>query len=129
MLELNITDLRKKALIKFSVKPEGHVFGVHRLTAGAELELSELSRKANRLILRLEKLEGSEKLDERELSSINKEIELIEQDRMRVKASVFDDGGDGSLSIALIKELTESEVAKIVEAVQAGENITDGEAS
>jgi len=123
LLELDIHDLRKKALIKFSVKPEGHVFGIHRLTGGAELALDELSRSANRLIIKLQNVQKGKEFDEKEFSAITDEIEKLEADRMKVKASVFDDGGDGSLSIALIKELTPDEVTRIVQAVEAGLDI------
>jgi len=135
LLELDIKDLRKKALIKFSLKPEGHVFGVHRLTGGDELKLGELSRKANRLILRLEKVHAAEQFDENELKKITKEIESLEDERLKVKASVFDDGLDGSLSKALILELNDSEVGRLVRAVENDESIvpksekSDGEAA
>jgi len=119
MLDLNINDLRKQALIRFSLKPEGHVFTVHRLGAGSELELSRLSREANKLILKLE-----QQPNDKELSEIFTKINKLDEDRLVVKASVFDDGGDGSLSLALAKELSDDELTKIVQAVEAGQNIT-----
>jgi hypothetical protein len=120
MLELNIQDLRKKALIKFSLKPEGHVFSVHRLGGGAELELSKLSREANKLIMKLEN-----KPTDKEIEEIMVRIGELDDGRMVVKASVFDDGGDGKLALALAKELTDEEVTKLVEAVEKQENITN----
>lgn len=140
MLELNIQDLRKKALIKFSLKPEGHVFGVHRLTGGDELKLGELSRKANRLIMKLQdrQKDTDKEITSAELKKINEQIDEIENERLKVKASVFDDGLDGSLSVALMLELTDQEVARLVSAVENDQDIVpkeeagepeDGEAS
>jgi len=120
MLELNIQDLRKKALIKFSLKPEGHVFTVHRLGAGSELELSKLSREANKLILKLEKSP-----DEKELEKIFVEIGKLDEARMKVKSSVFEDGLDGKLSLALAGELSDEELKIIVEAVEKQQDIVD----
>lgn len=124
MLELNIRDLRKKALIKFSVKPEGHVFGVHSIVRGDDLKLSELARKANKLILELQtRQEDPKKMTSKELKVITDKIDQIEDERLRVKASVFDDGGDGSLSLALIMELSDEDVKRIVEAVENDQSI------
>ena len=129
MLDLNVNDLRKKALIRFSEAPDGHVFGVHRLGAGSELELSRLTREANKLILKLDK-----ELNDKELEKIFEKIGDLEDRRLRIKASVFDDGGDGSLSLALARELTDQETARIIEAVEKNESITseqeaDGEST
>jgi hypothetical protein len=120
MLDLNIQDLRKKALVRFSAKPEGHVFTVHRLGAGAELELSKLSREANKLILELEA-----KPDQAALENIFVKINELDERRHKIKASVFDDGGDGSMALALAGELSDAELTKIVEAVEKQESIVD----
>lgn len=122
MLDLNINDLRKKALIRFPSKPDGHVFTVHRLGAGSELELSRLSREANKLILKLE-----QQPNDKELSEIFAAINELDEQRLIVKASVFDDGGDGSLSVALAKELSDDELTKLIESVESGISITSDE--
>ena len=120
MLDLNINDLRKQALIRFSKKPDGHVFTVHRLGAASELELSRLSREANKLILKLE-----QQPNDKELSEIFNKINKLDEERLKVKASVLDDGGDGSLSLALAGELSDDELTRIVQAVESGTSITE----
>lgn len=123
MLDLNINDLRKQALIRFSKKPDGHVFTVHRLGAGSELELSRLSREANKLILKLE-----QKPSDKELAEIFNKISVLDEERLKVKASVLEDGGDGSLSLALAKELSDDELTRIVQSVESGISITESNA-
>lgn len=120
MLDLNINDLRKQALIRFSLKPDGHVFTVHRLGAGSELELSRLSREANKLILKLE-----QNPSDKELAEIFNKINKLDEERLKVKASVFDDGEGGHLALALAKELSDDELTRIVQAVESGTSITE----
>lgn len=119
MLELNINDFRKKAKIRFSAYPEGFVFGVHRLSAGAELQLSALSRKAAAMVEELK----NEKITDERLQEIDKELDDLKDKQLQLKASVFDDGGDGSISLQLVMELSEPEIMQIVEAVENGVNI------
>lgn len=128
MLDLNIQDLRKKALIRFNAKPEGHVFTVHRLGAGSELQLSELTREANKLII---KLQGNP--SDKQLENIFEKINELDKRKLEIKSTVFDDGGDGSLARTLAEELSDDELIKIVEAVEKQESIleepkTDAEA-
>lgn len=124
MLDLNIRDLRKQALIKFPAKPEGHVFTVHRLGAGSELELSKLTREANKLILELES-----NPDEKRLSTIFEKINKLDEARLRIKASTLDDHGDQSLSYELAKELSSDELTKLIQSVEKGESIENAEAA
>lgn len=115
----DINDFRKKATIKFPLYPKGYEFIVHRLGAGAELELSGLSREATKII---SKLKGEPK--EEEVVKLYDQITVINEKQLKIKATIFDDGKDGSISLALVKELTDDEAIQILHAVEAGENIT-----
>lgn len=134
MIELNIQDLRKQALIKFSACPEGHVFAIRRQTPGDELALSELSRKRSKLIIKVSELQKksleSNDLAPEDKDSITKEIEAViaeidsfEQEDLKVKARIFDDGGDGTMSVALYNELSDDEREALISAVMTGQNI------
>lgn len=128
MIELDIKDLRKKALIKFSLKPEGHIFGVRKKTPLDDLKMSELNRKRNKLIVDGTKLQeeySKAEGDSTKLKGLDKKIDAImvkieeaEQEEVAIRASIFDDGGDQSLSKALYLELSDDERERLIEAVQ-----------
>lgn len=122
MLDLNVKDLRKKVKIRFSAKPDGHVFTVHRLGGGADLRISELMREAGRLAEKLKEAKTEDDLNE-----LYKQIDKLHEERFAIKASVFDDGEDGSLAVALAKELSEPEIERILQAVETGTDIVTDE--
>lgn len=134
MIELNISDLRKKALIKFSACPEGHVFSVRKKTPGDDLALSELHRRRSKLIIKVSDLQARS-LESKEAApevkeSITKDIEKaildidkLERDEQAIKARIFDDGGDGKLAIALYNELSEDDLNYLLEAVMNDKSV------
>lgn len=141
MIELNIQSLRKKALIKFSLKPEGHVFAVRKQTPGDDLAISEVLRKKSKLLLKaselqeqINKLKDSknqeadiEKAD-KAIDDIVKELSKLDDQELTIKARVFDDGQDGALGKALYLELSEGERDTVINAVLNNESIkNDGE--
>lgn len=138
MIELNIQDLRKKALIKFSACPEGHVFSVRKKNPGDELALSEMHRRRSKLIITVSELQAKS-LESREAApevkdSITKDIEKaikdidkLEQDEMKIKARIFDDGGDGTLAVALYNELSDDDLNALLEAVMNDKSIEKSE--
>lgn len=134
MIELNIQDLRKRAKIKFSGSPEGHVFAIRRETPGDELALSELSRKRSKLIIKVTELQqkslNSDEMAPEEKDSITKEIEEViaeidtfEQEELKIKSRIYDDGGDGTLSALLYNELSADDREALINAVMNGTNI------
>lgn len=144
MLELNIQDLRKKALLKFSLKPEGHIFSVRKMTQGDELKLSELYRKRTEVLvkaneLQKESIEETKKKKpnfdkiEADTQKLAKEIEKLEEQVTKVRASVFDDGTpENKLGIALYRELDEELMKRLLDHIVDGEpleNKPDGDAS
>lgn len=120
MLELNIKDFRKSAKIKFSKYPDGYIFSVHRLGAGAELELSSLTREASKVISKLQA-----DPNDKEIGKLYDKITELNEKQLIIKASVFDDGKDGSIALALVKELADDEVVKILEAVESQTDIPE----
>lgn len=134
MIEINVQDLRKKALIKFSAKPEGHVFSVRKPTPGDDLALSELHRRRSKLIIRVSELqarslESSEAAPEtkdsitKDIEKAIKDIDKLEQDEQKIKARIFDDGGDGTLAVALYNELSDDDRNALLEAVMNGQSV------
>lgn len=141
MIELNIANLRKSALIRFSGAPDGHVFLVREETQGDRLELSEINRKRTELFIEATEVqqkylslseEEQKKLDreavEKETKPILDRIKKLDDQETAVKAKVFDDGGDQKLSIALYNDLSDEERERLIRAVVKEESITDGSA-
>lgn len=134
MLELNIQELKVNAKIKFSLKPEGHIFAVRRMTQGDELKLSELYRKRSEVLVKANELQKQaleetkkDKPDfdkvEADTKKLAKEIEKLEEQVTKVRASVFDDGTtENELGIALYRELSEDMQTKLID------HIIDGKA-
>lgn len=144
MLELNIQDLRKKAFLKFSLKPDGHEFRVRKMTQGDELKLSELYRKRSEVLVKANELQKKsleeakkDKPDfdklEVETKKLAKEIEKLEIEVTKVRARVFDDGTpENELGIALYRELDEELMNRLLNHIVDGEPLEtrpDGDAS
>lgn len=135
MIELNISDLRKKALIKFEGCPDGHVFIVRQPTPGDELALSEVARKRSSLIIKASELQqkslkANDKTSDKEKDAITSDIEktiediaALEQEELKIKARIFDDGKDGKLSVDLYNSLTEFERGHVIESVMNDQSI------
>jgi hypothetical protein len=100
MLEINTRDLstRRKALI------DGHEYVVRRLGAGDELAVSQMSRRAQEL-LKIAK----ESKDGNLTPELQKELDDLSERSLKIYASTYDDGGDGSRSLALVKSLSIAE--------------------
>jgi len=112
MLELNTSDFG----LQVEVKIDGHPYRVRRLGAGEELKLGSLLRKMRKLLREMAKPEVSDQRTDQ----IEKEVDDLEQESIRVIALTFNDGGDGSKSLDLISRLSHEDRTTMIRKIFAG---------
>lgn len=104
------------------VKIDGHLFTVRKLGAGEELDLSQIARQTVKL---LEKLTETEEWSDKD----SNEFEDLKRRSLNIYAKTFDDGGDGSKSMALVERLSDEERNEIYRQVFPRAKVEeDGEA-
>jgi hypothetical protein len=94
-INLNSLDSRKR------VKIGDTIFIVRRLGAGEELDINQLIRELDEISARAKKSKDGN------LSEKDKKRFLdLQETSLRIYAKTFDDGGDGSKSLELIRQLS-----------------------
>lgn len=109
---------------------DGHLYKVRKLGAGDTLDISQTMDKLAKIQQEASRIEeaSKEKKEKKEQEAlIEKATELVakmagyNQQLVEIYARLFDDGGDGSKSIELIKKIGIETVPKLLSAV-LGEN-------
>lgn len=101
MLEISTNTLKARKRVEI----DGQPYTVRKLGAGEQLAINQLLREAKKLEATIT---DDSVTDEQEA-----EIEQISQKIMSTFAGLFDDGGDGSKSRALISSLNEDEIQEM----------------
>lgn len=100
MLEISTSALKTRKKVQI----DGHGYTVRRLGAGEQLTLNQMLREAK-------KLEAG--LKDSPDDALEAKAEELSQKMIDVFAGLFDDGGDGSKSKALIASLNEFEIQEL----------------
>lgn len=101
MLEITTSQLKARKKVEI----DGHPYVVRKLGAGEQLALNQLLRKAKALG---QKLSDGENAEQDEI-----EAENLSEKMVSILVGLFDDGGDGSKSRALVSSLNETEMAEL----------------
>lgn len=105
-------------------KIDGTVYTIRRMGAGDELDIAAISSKVLRLQEQIELMRDSiknAKDEEATLKAVAENSDVMEklaeeQSKLeRVYASLFDDGGDGSKSLALVHKLGHEGVKNLLD--------------
>lgn len=101
-----------KTLVDYKkVEIDGHVYTIRlKASAGDQLTISQLMRELT-VLSEKEKAKRLTKADEERVSQIEEEI-------IKVTSRAFDDGGDGSKSIELVKSLDEDQMQALMKMLQ-----------
>lgn len=102
MLQLSTNKLSQRK----NVEIDGHHYIVRRMGAGDQLSVSQYMRELSAL----GKKEQNQELSQKELDRVA-EIEL---EALQISARCFDDQGDGTKSLALVKSLTPEELTELM---------------
>lgn len=108
MLEIRTANLktRKRVLI------DDHEYVVRRLGAGDELALSQIIRQTEALIKKAQKVGKLTEAEDRQFAD-------MQEKSLKIYAGTFDDGGDGSQSLALVSNLSYDERSLLYEQIFA----------
>jgi hypothetical protein len=101
MLEIKTNQLKTRK----SVEIDGHPYTVRRFGAGEQLTLNQLMRRGSKLETLLKTEEATEALEA--------EAEELSQRMIDIFVGLFDDGGDGSKSKALVSSLGVDEIQEL----------------
>lgn len=114
MLQITTNELgdRKK------VEIDGHLYTVrNKAPAGDQMDISQLMRE----LTRIGDKEKSSELTEKDYDRIDE----IEQKIISITSRTFDDGGDGSKSIELVKSLNEDQMRQLMDKIFEKEKAED----
>lgn len=95
MLEISTNNLSSRKKIKI----DGHVYTVRKLGAGEEMDINSIIRELNKISKRNKGKKDLSPADEAEFNR-------LQERSLAIYAGTFDDGGDGSKALALIKGLS-----------------------
>lgn len=110
MLQINTNELSQRKKVEI----DGHIYIVRRMGAGDQLSVSQYLRELDILAEK----EKRTKLTEKE----NKRVSEIENASLEITAHCFDDQEDGSKSLALVKNLSQDEIAELFNQIFEEEN-------
>lgn len=102
MLQLSTNKLSQRK----NVEIDGHHYIVRRMGAGDQLTVNQYMRE----LTVLGKKEQKEELNQEELDRVAE----IESEALKISARCFDDQGDGTKSLALVKSLTPEELSELM---------------
>lgn len=115
-ISTNALTTRKK------VEIDGHPYTVRKFGAGEQLRLNQLLREADNFSKKLEKTEAESPELEQQVIELGEQI-------MNMFVVLFDDGGDGSKSRALIESLSQDEAQELFRQIFNGSEEASKEAS
>lgn len=101
MLEITTSNLKTRKKVEI----DGHPYTVRKLGAGEQLALNQMLRKAKALE---QKLNDGDSSEQDELAA-----EKLSEKMVTILAGLFDDGGDGGKSRALVSSLGDIEIAEL----------------
>lgn len=114
MLKISTNELGESRKVEI----DGHVYTVRRKApAGDQMDISMMMRELTKLSKKEKKGELTEEDDAR--------IEEMQSEILKITAKTFDDGGDGSKSIELVRKLNEDQMQQLIDKIFENREVED----